>query len=159
MHQVIWLRFFRVSATRVQVELKDKNIGICRETLRESEAQFRGAQIKHLSMLDALLDLHHLQTTVSCLLPNLILILNFVLFRKFLKTNESIFFSGPLKKKYKATVIAVKSDHPNKGYKTPKKYDLAIVTQHQATWYVPRNFAVWLGLEGPWLLITPPSVE
>lgn len=47
------------------MELKDKNIGICRETLRESEAQFRGAQIKHLSMLDALLDLHHLQTTVS----------------------------------------------------------------------------------------------
>lgn len=76
-----------------------------------------------------------------------------MLFRKFLKTNESVFFSGPLKKKYKATMIAVKSAHPNKGYKTPKKYDL--VTQHQATWYVPRNFAVWLGLEGPWPLITP----
>jgi hypothetical protein len=130
-HQVIWLRFFRVSATRVQVELKDKNIGVCRETLRESEAQFRGAQIKHLSMLDALLDLHHLQTTVSCLLTIFIFILDFVLFRKFLKTNESIFFSGPLKKKNKATVIAVKPDNPNKGYKTPKKCDL--VSPHQAT--------------------------
>jgi hypothetical protein len=30
----------------------------------ESEAQHRSAQIKHLSMVDALLDLHYLRTTV-----------------------------------------------------------------------------------------------
>ncbi|XP_024370214.1 dynein regulatory complex subunit 2 isoform X1 [Physcomitrium patens] len=45
-----------------QMELKDHIIGLYREQLYESEAQRRSAQIKHLSMLDASIDIHYLRT-------------------------------------------------------------------------------------------------
>lgn len=49
----------------LQVELKDYVISLYLKQMNESEAQHRSAQIKHLSMLDALLDLHYLRTTVN----------------------------------------------------------------------------------------------
>ncbi|KAG0580162.1 hypothetical protein M758_4G153200 [Ceratodon purpureus] len=45
-----------------QVEIKDHFIYLYRKQMYESEAQHRSAQIKHLSMLDALIDLHYLRT-------------------------------------------------------------------------------------------------
>lgn len=39
-------------------------IYLYRKQMYESEAQHRSAQIKHLLMLDALLDLHYLRTVV-----------------------------------------------------------------------------------------------
>lgn len=54
----------------LQMELKDHIIGLYREQLYESEAQRRSAQIKHLSMLDASIDIHYLRTAVIPLILN-----------------------------------------------------------------------------------------
>lgn len=45
-----------------QVEVKDRVIGLYQMQMDESEAQYHAAQIKHLTMLDILIDLHHLGT-------------------------------------------------------------------------------------------------